>query len=306
MLEGLHPRSPTHALRIALPEKAARRVADLVVETFDPAEAASAAFENEATGLWEVEVYFAEEPNRDNIRELVRIAAGDEAAKAAEFDTLAEKDWVKASLEGLTMVEAGRFLVHGGHDRGRVPLNRIGIEIEAALAFGTGHHGTTRGCLLALDAILKQRKPRRVLDVGTGTGVLAIAAARALHAPVALGDIDPVSVEAAASNARLNKAAAYLKPVVARGVQHPALMSGKPYDLIFANILAKPLRLLAPSIAGVASHDAALILSGLLGRDVAGVLSAYAAQGFHLRHRGDLEGWATLVLTRGGAKPRRA
>jgi ribosomal protein L11 methyltransferase len=306
MLEGLHPRSPTHALRIALPEKAARRVADLVVETFDPPEAASAAFENEATGLWEVEVYFAEEPNRDNIRELVRIAAGDEAAKAAEFDTLAEKDWVKASLEGLTMVEAGRFLVHGGHDRGRVPLNRIGIEIEAALAFGTGHHGTTRGCLLALDAILKQRKPRRVLDVGTGTGVLAIAAARALHAPVALGDIDPVSVEAAASNARLNKAAAYLKPVVARGVQHPALMSGKPYDLIFANILAKPLRLLAPSIAGVASHDAALILSGLLGRDVAGVLSAYAAQGFHLRHRGDLEGWATLVLTRGGAKPRRA
>lgn len=306
MLEGLHPRSPTHALRVALPEKAARRVADLVVETFDPAEAASAAFENEATGLWEVEVYFAAEPNRDAIRELVRIAAGDEAATAAEFDTLAEKDWVKASLEGLTMVEAGRFLIHGGHDRGRVPLNRIGIEIEAALAFGTGHHGTTRGCLLALDAILKQRKPRRVLDVGTGTGVLAIAAARALHASVALGDIDPVSVEAAASNARLNKAAAYLKPVVARGVQHPALMAGKPYDLIFANILAKPLRLLAPSIAGVASQDATLILSGLLGRDVAGVLSAYAAQGFRLRHRGDLEGWATLVLTRGGAKPLRA
>lgn len=306
MLEGLHPRSPTHALRVALPEKAARRVADLVVETFDPAEAASAAFENEATGLWEVEVYFAAEPNRDAIRELVRIAAGDDAAQAAEFDTLAEKDWVKASLEGLTMVEAGRFLIHGGHDRGRVPLNRIGIEIEAALAFGTGHHGTTRGCLLALDHILKQRQPRRVLDVGTGTGVLAIAAARALRAPVALGDIDPVSVEAAASNARLNRAAAYLKPVVARGVQHPTLMAGRPYDLIFANILAKPLRLLAPSIASVATRDAALILSGLLARDVAGVLSAYAAQGFCLQKRGDLEGWATLVLTRSGAKPMKA
>jgi ribosomal protein L11 methyltransferase len=306
MLEGLHPRSPTHALRLALPEKAARRVADLVVETFDPAEAASAAFENESTGLWEVEVYFAAEPNRDAIRELVRIAAGDEAAAAAEFDTLAEKDWVKASLEGLTMVEAGRFLIHGGHDRGRVPLNRIGIEIEAALAFGTGHHGTTRGCLLALDAILKQRRPRRVLDVGTGTGVLAIAAARALRAPVALGDIDPVSVEAAGSNARLNRAASYLKPVTARGVQHPTLMAGQPYDLIFANILAKPLRLLAPSIASVATADATLILSGLLGRDVAGVLSAYAAQGFRLQKRGDLEGWATLVLTRSGAKPMKA
>ena len=306
MLEGLHPRSPTHALRLALPEKAARRVADLVVETFDPAEAASAAFENESTGLWEVEVYFAAEPNRDAIRELVRIAAGDEAAAAAEFDTLAEKDWVKASLEGLTMVEAGRFLIHGGHDRGRVPLNRIGIEIEAALAFGTGHHGTTRGCLLALDAILKQRRPRRVLDVGTGTGVLAIAAARALRAPVALGDIDPVSVEAACSNAKLNRAASYLKPVTARGVQHPTLMAGQPYDLIFANILAKPLRLLAPSIASVATADAALILSGLLGRDVAGVLSAYAAQGFRLQKRGDLEGWATLVLTRSGAKPMKA
>jgi ribosomal protein L11 methyltransferase len=306
MLEGLHPRSPTHALRLALPEKAARRVADLVVETFDPAEAASAAFENESTGLWEVEVYFAAEPNRDAIRELVRIAAGDEAAAAAEFDTLAEKDWVKASLEGLTMVEAGRFLIHGGHDRGRVPLNRIGIEIEAALAFGTGHHGTTRGCLLALDAILKQRRPRRVLDVGTGTGVLAIAAARALRAPVALGDIDPVSVEAAGSNAKLNRAASYLKPVTARGVQHPTLMAGQPYDLIFANILAKPLRLLAPSIASVATADATLILSGLLGRDVAGVLSAYAAQGFRLQKRGDLEGWATLVLTRSGAKPMKA
>jgi ribosomal protein L11 methyltransferase len=113
------------------------------------------------------------------------------------------------------MVRAGRFLVHGSHDRDRVPPEAIGIEIEAALAFGTGHHGTTRGCLLMLDAVLKERRPQRVLDVGTGTGVLALAAARYLHKPIAAGDIDYIAVEAAASNARLNGARPWLRPVVA-------------------------------------------------------------------------------------------
>ncbi len=175
------------------------------------------------------------------MRELIALAAGPEAAAAVIFDDIAEKDWVKASLEGLGLVRAGRFAVHGSHDRHRVPGNAIGIEIEAALAFGTGHHGTTRGCLLMLDGILKQRRPRRVLDVGTGTGVLAMAAARALHRPVASGDIDPVAVEAARENALNNRAGAYVRPVVARGVGHPVLAAGKPYDLVFANILARPL-----------------------------------------------------------------
>ena len=175
MLEGLHPQNPTHVMRLTTDERTARRVADLIVETFDPSETASAAFENEATLAWEVEVYFARQPDEQAMRGLVEVAAGKEVAAAVYFEILAEKDWVKASLDGLSMVEAGRFVIHGSHDRSRVPLNSIGIEIEAALAFGTGHHGTTRGCLLMLDHILKQRRPVHVLDVGTGTGVLAIA-----------------------------------------------------------------------------------------------------------------------------------
>lgn len=305
MLEGLHPQNPTHVMRFAGAEKTARRIADLIVETFDPAETASAAFENEAEKIWEVEVYFAFAPDEQGMRDLVKIAAGEEAAKAIRFETLDQQDWVKASLDGLSMVEAGRFLIHGGHDRHRVPLNRIGIEIEAALAFGTGHHGTTRGCLLMLDHVLKIRRPKKVLDVGTGTGVLAMAAARVIRQRVFAGDIDPVAVRAARGNAHLNHCAAYLRPVTAPGLSHPDLRGRRSYDLIFANILAKPLRRLAPSLAQSASGSADVILSGLLFQDVAGVLSAYAAQGFRLAGRINLEGWACLRLRRGGVAPRR-
>jgi ribosomal protein L11 methyltransferase len=297
MLEGLHPAAPTHVMRLVTDEATARAIADVVVEMFDPAETAAAAFENQSTGRWEVEVYFAHEPDEAMLRDVAATAAGPQAAAALAFETLAETDWVKASLDGLSIVEAGRFRVHGAHDRARIPGHAIGIEIEAALAFGTGHHGTTRGCLLMLDAILKRRRPRRVLDVGTGSGVLAIAVARALRQSVAAGDIDPTAVEAARDNARLNRAARLVQPVVARGVT-AALAAPGPYDLIFANILARPLMRLAPSIAAVAAPDADIVLSGLLARDVAGVLSAYRAQGLTLRRRLDLEGWATLGLRR--------
>ena len=196
-------------------------------------------------------------------------------------------------------MRAGRVLVHGAHDRASLRVNDVGVEIEAALAFGTGHHGTTLGCLRALDRIAKRRRPARILDVGTGTGVLAIAAAKLLKRRVACGDIDPVAVETARANALANGAGAFVAPVVATGLRHEALAG--QYDLIFANILAKPLRLLAPAIARAASPGAELVLSGLLARDVAGVLAAYRAQGFYLRERGDIDGWAALVLGRGGA-----
>lgn len=310
MLEGLPPNNASHLLRLVCDEATARAIADIMIESFDPAEAASSAFELEPnthdwkSGDWIVEVYFGDAPDEDWVRELVQMAAGDDAAKAVGFSRIEARDWIASSLEGLAPVRAGRFLVHGSHDRDKVRSNDIGLEIEAALAFGTGHHGTTHGCLKMLDAILKTRRPRSVLDVGTGTGVLALAAAKALKMPVVAGDIDPISVEAARSNAVLNGAAPWLFPVVAKGTDHPVIQGGGPYDLIFANILAKPLRLLAPSIANVASRDADIVLSGLLVRDVPGVLSAYKAQGLRLTKRIVLDGWATLLMRRGGAADR--
>jgi ribosomal protein L11 methyltransferase len=303
MLEGLPPNNATHMMRLTIDEARARAVADLVVESFEPAEAASTAFETETRWpgggrAWQVEVYFGFEPDPDDLRALVSAAAGEEAAASVEFALTEKRDWVANSLAGLAPVRAGRFLVHGAHDRARVGVSDIGIEIEAGLAFGTGHHGTTRGCLLHFDRLLKRRRPRKVLDVGCGAGVLAIAAAKALRCKVWLGDIDPIAVEVARANARLNGVAAYAKPVVSRGVENRALGASGPFDLVFANILAKPLRLLAPSLAAVTTRDGEAIVSGLLYVDVPGVLAAWRAQGFYLEERIDLEGWASLRLAR--------
>lgn len=303
MLEGLHPNDPTHVMRLTTDERRARAVTELLGEVFDPAETAVAAFEAEDGRTWLLEAYFASPPDEDVIRELARSIVGD-AIDAARFDTLDRTDWVRNSLDGLKPVRAGRFLVHGSHDRQFVRPNDIALEIEAALAFGTGHHGTTRGCLLALAAELKRRRPRAILDVGTGTGVLAFAAAKALKRRVVAGDIDPVAIAVARDNARLNGIGPHLAFYVGPGVRHGLAAQPNGFDLVMANILAKPLRRLAPSLARVMSPDATLILSGLLDRDVPGILSAYAAQGLRLRHRGSLEGWATLVLGRGGAAAR--
>src|SRR5476649_1134815 len=183
-------------------EQTAKRVVDLLTESFFEGQASIAAFEGPG-GRWDITVHFAEAPDQASIRELVGLAAGDEVAQDIAFDTVEAKDWVKATLEELVPVRAGWFIVHGRHDRLSIPPNKLGIEIEAALAFGTGHHGTTRGCLLLLDHVLKAYRPRRVLDVGTGTGVLAIAAAKALRAKILASDIDPLSVQVARDNARL-------------------------------------------------------------------------------------------------------
>lgn len=301
MLEGLPPNGASHVLRLTCDERRARAVADIIVETFDPTETAAAAFEEENGAYWAVEIYFAEAPDEQSIRDLIAAVSDEETAQHAQFSQIAKQDWVQNALSGLKPVRAGRILVHGAHDRAHKRPNDISVEIEAALAFGTGHHGTTLGCLRALDQILKRRRPRQILDVGTGTGVLAIAAARLLRQAVASGDIDPVAVNTARVNAQRNGAGAFVRPVLAAGLRHPRLIG--QYDLIFANILAKPLRLLAPAIARAASFDAELVLSGLLSRDVPGVLAAYRAQNFFLGQRGDIDGWATLRLSRNGSCP---
>jgi ribosomal protein L11 methyltransferase len=303
MLEGLPPNNAAHLLRLVCDEKRARAVADLIVESFEPAEAASTAFETDEPWpgggkAWLVEAYFGFAPDEAALRELVAVAAGEDAGRRVEFGLTEKRDWVANSLAGLAPVRAGRFLVHGAHDRARVGAHDISIEIEAGLAFGTGHHGTTRGCLLHFDRVLKRRRPRAVLDVGCGAGVLAIAAAKVLKRKVQLGDIDATAVEVANANARLNGVAAYCKAVVSRGVENRALRDGGLYDLVFANILAKPLRLLAPSLAAVIAPDGEAIVSGLLLSDAPGVLAAWRAQRFRLVERIDLEGWASLRLRR--------
>jgi ribosomal protein L11 methyltransferase len=232
---------------------------------------------------------------------LVATVAGEQAAAALRLEPVPAQDWVRASLAGLAPVVAGRFVVYGSHDRARRPRG-IGIEIEAALAFGTGHHGTTRGCLLALDRLLKRGRPARVLDVGTGSGVLAIAAAKAARCPVAASEIDPQAARAARANARANGAGALVRVTQAGRLDTPAL-AGR-YELAFANILLRPLLLLAVPLARKCAPGGALVLSGLLPAQANAALAAYRAQGLVLRRRLDLEGWTTLVLARPAAARR--
>jgi ribosomal protein L11 methyltransferase len=215
--------------------------------------------------------------------------------------TVPEIDWVRATLERLTPVRAGRFLVHGSHDRGRHPPASVAIEIDAGTAFGTGHHGTTLGCLMALDGILKERRPRRVLDVGSGTGVLAIAAAQANHPLVAASDIDPEAVRVTRDNARLN--GARVRAWRAAGVGVQAIRAQAPYQLILANILARPLVRLAGRLRKISEAGGTVVLSGLQVDQERWVTAVYRGHGFQLIRRIRIDGWSTLVLHAVAARP---
>jgi ribosomal protein L11 methyltransferase len=293
-------------------EVAARRLIDQLCECWEPDELACSAHAAPGGG-WRVAVYFKAAPNETAVRALVALVAGEAAARTLVFERLGARDWVRASLEGLRPVVAGRFVVHGGHDRALVAPNRVGIEIEAALAFGTGHHGTTRGCLLALDRIAKAQAPRRrgalarnvrggpslhVIDVGTGTGVLAIAAAKILHARVLAGDIDARAVDAARENAKRNRVAGRIEVIRANGVADPFFRLRAPYAIGFANILLLPLKRLARPLTLLLARHARLVLSGLLPSHANAAVAAYRAHGLRLERRLLLDGWVTLVLRR--------
>jgi ribosomal protein L11 methyltransferase len=286
----------THRATFAIGnEQAARRVVDLLTESFFEGQAAITASEGPG-GRWGITVNFAQAPDEASIRELVAIAAGGEVAQGITFDTVEAKDWVKATLEELVPVRAGRFIVHGRHDRAKVPPNKLGVEIEAALAFGTGHHGTTRGCLLLLDQVLKAHRPRRVLDLGTGTGVLVIAAAKALHGTVLASDIDPASVRVARDNSRLNEVGNLVQTIRATGFSAPQFKAHGPFDLVLANILANPLRQMATPMTRHLAPSASVILSGLLPHQASGVIAAYRARGLVLLRHLRIEGWSSLLM----------
>jgi len=248
--------------------------------------------EDEDRGLWRIDGF----PTSDEEADALRAVLGDFPDLSVVTEVLADADWLAMALSGLPPVRAGRFFVYGMHDRGRTPPNAVNLRIEAGAAFGTGHHGTTVGCLRAYDELLKRARFPKVLDVGAGTGVLAIAAART-GSRLALGtDIDRISVRIANENARVNAVRARF--VHAAGLGDRRVAQGAPYDLVFANILARPLVYLAQDIRGALRPGGYAILSGLLRTQERFVRAAYLARGFRLEKRLRRDAWATLVLRR--------
>jgi ribosomal protein L11 methyltransferase len=292
----------TAVAQLSTDARGARRLADLLAQLVDPTGTAIAAIARR-DGNWSLELHFGSPPDQAEIRKLVALVAGAEVGSALTFGALADTDWVAASLEALAPVPAGRFMVHGAHHRSRVTSNRIGIEIEAARAFGTGHHGTTRACLIALDRLLKRGRPRRVLDVGTGTGVLAIAAAKALRRSVMAGDIDRHAVNTARANVGRNGVRNLVRVVHAAGIASPRLRAADKFDLMLANVLREPLRRLAAPAPLLLAPDARIVLSGLLCGQEHSVLAVWQPRGFMLERRITLDGWTTLVLERIALRP---
>jgi ribosomal protein L11 methyltransferase len=231
-------------------------------------------------------------------RQIAEILRGHGETLALAREELPDVDWVARSLEGLKPVRAERFFVHGAHDRHRRRIGDLAIEIEAGLAFGTGHHGTTAGCLEMIATVLRREKPGNALDLGTGSAVLAIAMARMAHIHVLATDIDPVATRVAAENTRLNGVAALVHTATAPGFHHPVFRQRGPFDLIAANILAGPLMQLAPGMAAHLAPGGSLILSGILQRQRDAVIAAYSAQRFRHVRTLPRDGWVTLHLKR--------
>jgi ribosomal protein L11 methyltransferase len=281
-------------LSAPLSKDQAYALVDAVMERDDLALTASA-HENEDTGEWFFEATCDSPPNLEAFVELARQTLGG----AVDFTVAPidpEINWVARSLEGLAPVIAGGFYVYGSHETGAIPGGLTPMKIDAAQAFGTGHHETTTGCLEAIDRLLKRKKPRRMLDVGTGTGVLAIALAKRTRRLVLASDIDPISVTTTIDNAEQNGVGKLIVAFEATGLNHPTIAQNGPYDVIVANILAGPLMALAPAIGKAADKGATIILSGILQHQARGVINAYARQGMTLTQKLQRKDWTTLML----------
>jgi ribosomal protein L11 methyltransferase len=253
---------------------------------------------DEDADLFEVSLY-VEADAVDSAQSRIENRVGADAfGLKIEREILGDIDWVALSLQGLKPVRVGRVLVHGEHDRAAVHINDIGIEIEAAQAFGTGHHGTTAGCLDMIQRVLKTRAPRFMLDLGAGSAVLAIALAKLTRQKVLATDIDPLAVRIARGNAEINHCAGLVDFAVATGFRSEAILRNAPFDLIVANILAGPLMQLAPEMRQHSLPGGDIILSGILDSQARAVKAAYVSNGFAFVTETHREGWTTLHLRR--------
>ncbi|MFZ1468049.1 MAG: 50S ribosomal protein L11 methyltransferase [Paracoccaceae bacterium] len=277
-------------------EEAARALADRI-EAMDPEPYGVGAFEIEdGSGLWEVGAYFLSDPDADALNAL----GAAHGAKPFVISDVPDIDWVAKVRRELSPVDAGRFFVYGSHDADKVPAGRIPLQIEATVAFGTGHHNTTLGCLLAFDALFQSGlRPQNVADIGAGTAVLALAAAKVLpDAQILASDIDPVAVDVARANLGVNGLEGRVACVEAAGFDHATIRRAAPFDLVFANILKGPLVQLAPDMARHVAPGGVVILSGLLVIQAESIIDVYVASGFSLQSRNDLGEWSALVLKR--------
>jgi ribosomal protein L11 methyltransferase len=253
---------------------------------------------DEARALWNTVAYFGDMESAEAANGILGIAG-------AAVEVLPDEDWVRKSLEGLPPVAAGRFYLHGSHDRPRRRSGGLSFEIDAGTAFGTGHHGTTAGCLVILDRLLKHTQPQHIFDLGCGTGVLAIAAAKACAVKVLATDIDAEAVRVTQLNARLNGLHPRLQAVTAPGLHHPVIRQAGPFDLIFANILARPLVSLAQGLSNLLLPGGTLVLSGLTHDQLRWVSAAYKTRGLVPTQIVRMENWIALSLTRRGQNAKR-
>jgi len=276
----------------------AATLAGALEDLIEPPPDALSRFEVPDRGGWCIEAYFTEPPDPVELRASLADITGLDVP-VFDSDEVPQLNWVAISQAALPPVHAGRFVVHGSHDRARIPRGPNAILIDAGEAFGTAHHATTFGCLAAIDRLTRRRPFRRVLDLGCGSGVLAIAAARALpRAKLMATDLDPVSIDVAQSNVVANTAPKQIETLVATGLSHPRLRRTKPFDLVIANILADPLIRLARDIRGIIRPGGSLVLSGILIPQAPAVVAAYVAQGFALQRHDRVTGWSTLILMR--------
>lgn len=286
----------SHQATIEAEASAAERIA-LALEAAVEPEAVAVGLFDRGHGRFEIFAHYQEPPPRETLLALIAQSAGDGALGALRIEALPEADWVTLSQGQRGPVAAGRFLAHGSHDRGRIAHGRFSIEIDAGQAFGTAHHASTRGCLLALDDVLKRWRPRVVADIGTGTGILAIAAAKVLRRKVTASDSDPLAVSIAAENARVNNVGPWISAFKARGFGHPRLRGYKA-DLVLANLLERALYDLAPAFAHGVTPGGRAILSGLTETQARGIEARYLSLGFAMEKRFILDGWTTLIMVR--------